>query len=278
MYHLFKGTDVRDRSVFDLQSHFGKLRQRAAEYAAANGKAHNIRQIIKVDERRQRAVRQTAQRLNKAVKIKRIVSLRVNGYHFKQQRARRAEICKNDLRKRFCAQFIFGGADGNVDKACLAVIKNSSDPLNAEGGKTVFIKPKQPEQILAEKTMQLIYQMDITDEFDYTRLSPVDEDAKILDKAQALATLNAVKDHRDEIDEVIRACLDKWSFSRVARTDLAILRTALAEMMYVDSIPSSVSINEAVKLSKKYSDEKSYAFVNSVLSKADKYLARREQD
>ena len=69
MYHLFKGTDVRDRSVFDLQSHFGKLRQRAAEYAAANGKPHNIRQIIKVDERRQRAVRQTAQRLNKAVKI-----------------------------------------------------------------------------------------------------------------------------------------------------------------------------------------------------------------
>ena len=141
-------------------------------------------------------------------------------------------------------------------------------------GATVIMNREE----IREKTMQLIYQMDITGEFDYTRLSPVDEDAKILNKAQALNTLNAVKDHIDEIDDVIRACLDKWSFSRVARTDLAILRTALAEMMYVDSIPSSVSINEAVKLSRKYSDEKSYAFVNSVLSKADKYLAQRDQD
>ena len=141
-------------------------------------------------------------------------------------------------------------------------------------GATVIMNREE----IREKTMQLIYQMDITGEFDYTRLSPVDEDAKILNKAQALNTLNAVKDHIDEIDDVIRACLDKWSFSSVARTDLAILRTALAEMMYVDSIPSSVSINEAVKLSRKYSDEKSYAFVNSVLGKADKYLARRDQD
>ena len=126
---------------------------------------------------------------------------------------------------------------------------------------------------IREKTMQLIYQMDITGEFDYEKLSPVHESENVLDKDQALATLQAVRDHIDAIDAVIRANLDRWSFDRVARTDLAILRTAVAEMMYVDSVPSGVSINEAVNMSKKYSDEKSYAFVNSVLSKADKYLA-----
>lgn len=125
---------------------------------------------------------------------------------------------------------------------------------------------------IREKTMQLIYQMDITGEFDYEKLSPVEENARILGKKQALLTLQAVRDHIDEIDDVIRASLDKWSFDRVARTDLAILRTAVAEMMYVDSVPSGVSINEAVNLSRKFSDERSYAFVNSVLSKADKYL------
>lgn len=125
---------------------------------------------------------------------------------------------------------------------------------------------------IREKTMQLIYQMDITGEFDYEKLSPVEENARILGKKQALLTLQAVRDHIDEIDDVIKASLDKWSFDRVARTDLAILRTAVAEMMYVDSVPSGVSINEAVNLSRKFSDERSYAFVNSVLSKADKYL------
>ena len=125
---------------------------------------------------------------------------------------------------------------------------------------------------IREKTMQLIYQMDITGEFDYEKLHPVDENVRVLDKKQAVATLQAVKEHIGEIDDVIRANLDNWTFDRVARTDLAILRTAIAEMMYVDSVPASVSINEAVELSKKFSDERSYAFVNSVLSKVDRYL------
>lgn len=129
---------------------------------------------------------------------------------------------------------------------------------------------------IREKTMQLIYQMDITGEFDYSRLTPVDETLKILTKKQAVDTLEAVRDHISEIDEIIRKNLDKWSFDRVARTDLAILRTAVAEMLYVDSVPDRVSINEAVEMSKKFSDEKSYAFVNSVLSKISRYLSEKQ--
>ena len=130
-------------------------------------------------------------------------------------------------------------------------------------------------ELIREKTMQLIFQMDATGDFDYTRLSPVEEDASVMNKPQAVRTLEAVRDHIDEIDEVIRKSLDRWSFERVARTDIAILRTAVAEMMYVDSIPDKVSINEAVKLAKKFSDEKSYAFVNSVLSKVEKHLTEQ---
>ena len=133
-------------------------------------------------------------------------------------------------------------------------------------------------EAIREKTMQIIYQMDITGEFDYEKLNPVDETVKILNKEQAVAVLSAVRDHIEEIDSVIKVSLDKWSFDRIARTDLAILRTAVAEMMYVDAIPKSVSINEAVRMSKKFGEEKSYAFVNSVLSKADKYLKTSEKD
>jgi N utilization substance protein B len=47
---------------------------------------------------------------------------------------------------------------------------------------------------------------------------------------------------------------------------MAILRLGCYEMMYMDGIPARVSINEAIELSKKYDDEKSYAFVNGVLN------------
>lgn len=133
-------------------------------------------------------------------------------------------------------------------------------------------------ELIREKTMQLIFQMDINNEFDFSKLTPVEENLKIMNKAQAVSTLEAVRDHIAEIDEMIRSNLDKWSFDRVAKADLAILRTAVAEMMFVDSIPRKVSINEAVKLSRKYGDSKSYAFVNSVLSKVEKTLSAGSSD
>ena len=121
-------------------------------------------------------------------------------------------------------------------------------------------------------TMQLIYQMDISDEFDVSKLNLMEEDAAIIKNKQASKTLDAIKEHLPEIDELISANLDKWSFDRIAKTDLAIMRTAVAEMLYLENIPHAVSINEAVNLSKKYGEEKSYKFVNSVLGKIEKSL------
>ncbi len=120
---------------------------------------------------------------------------------------------------------------------------------------------------IREKTMQLVYQMDITGDFDLSDLSVVEESEKVVDKKQAVITLEAVSAHLNEIDKTISDHLDKWTIDRIAKTDLAILRTAVAEMLYIDSIPVGVSINEAVVLAKKYGDERSYAFINSVLSK-----------
>ena len=125
---------------------------------------------------------------------------------------------------------------------------------------------------IREKTMQLVYQMDITGDFDVADLSVIEESSKVMGKRQAEETLRAVSEHHDEIDAVISDNLDRWSIDRTGRTDLAILRTAVAEMMYIDSIPLGVSINEAVDLAKKYGDERSYAFINSVLSKIAKKL------
>ncbi len=120
--------------------------------------------------------------------------------------------------------------------------------------------------------MQLIFQMDANGEFDYEKIMPVDELQNILGKDQAITVLTAIRDHIDDIDAVIKENLTNWTFERVSKTDLAILRNTVAEMMYVDSLPNGISINEAVRIAKKYGDDKSYAFINSVLSKIEKSL------
>jgi len=123
-----------------------------------------------------------------------------------------------------------------------------------------------------EKTMQLVYQMDLTGDFEVADLSIVEENVKAAGKKQAAETLAAVQDHHEEIDRIISDNLDNWTLDRIAKTDLAILRTAVAEMLYVESVPVRVSINEAVDLAKKYGDERSYAFINSVLGKISRGL------
>ena len=125
--------------------------------------------------------------------------------------------------------------------------------------------------------MQLVYQMDITGDFEVADLSIVEENVKAASNKQAAQTLAAVQDHHEDIDRLITENLDNWTLERIARTDLAILRTAVAEMLYVESIPVGVSINEAVDLAKKYGDERSYAFVNSVLGKISRSLSAEEK-
>ena len=120
---------------------------------------------------------------------------------------------------------------------------------------------------IREKTMQLIYQMEAEGTFDVTKLSIMEEDANIIGKKQADDTFDAIRDHIGDIDELIKANLDKWSFERISKTDLAIIRTAVAEIKYLDYIPQAVSINEAVELAKEYSDEKVKNMINAVLDK-----------
>lgn len=68
------------------------------------------------------------------------------------------------------------------------------------------------------------------------------------------------------IDEVIEKNTKGWRISRLPKVTLAILRVAVAEMLFMDDIPDSISINEAVELAKIYNDEKNGKFVNGILA------------
>ena len=68
------------------------------------------------------------------------------------------------------------------------------------------------------------------------------------------------------IDSLANKYLKDWTMDRLNKVDQAIIRLGIYELMYTDT-PSVVSINEAIQLSKKYSDEKVTKMINGVLDK-----------
>lgn len=71
------------------------------------------------------------------------------------------------------------------------------------------------------------------------------------------------------LDEQINLYLTDWSIDRIAKIDLTILRLAFYEVLFVDAqrVPNVVAVNEAIELSKAFSDDKSRHFVSGVLAK-----------
>ncbi len=81
-------------------------------------------------------------------------------------------------------------------------------------------------------------------------------------------------EHRARIDEVIRQHAHNWTFERIAKVDLAILRLAIYELLYRQDIPPIVSINEAIDIAKDYSTDDSRRFVNGILDRLKDNLDR----
>ena len=69
-----------------------------------------------------------------------------------------------------------------------------------------------------------------------------------------------------KIEEAMEKHLKGWKKERISPVSMAILRLGCFELMFMPDVPAKVSINEAIELSKKYDDEKSYSFVNGVLN------------
>lgn len=79
--------------------------------------------------------------------------------------------------------------------------------------------------------------------------------------------VSGVLAHLEPIDTHIKNHLKNWSFQRVTRVDLSILRLAVFEMTYLSyQTPAKVALNEAIELAKSFSDDKAAQFINGVLS------------
>lgn len=91
--------------------------------------------------------------------------------------------------------------------------------------------------------------------------SEQEENARISEK------FNKIIEKLEDIDQLLNEKVQGWDTGRMGKVDLTILRLAVYEIMYDEKIPTSVAINEAVELAKKFGQDSSPAFVNGVLAK-----------
>ena len=103
------------------------------------------------------------------------------------------------------------------------------------------------------------------DEVIETFVDNYEENIKNLDLDYIKEVLKGVEENKESIDNLIKENLQKWKIERVSKVNLAILRLAVYEMKYVNDVPEKVAINEALEITKRYSDEKSVSFINGVL-------------
>ena len=91
-------------------------------------------------------------------------------------------------------------------------------------------------------------------------------------------------EHAREMDAYVEKYARGWKVSRISRIALTILRTALFEVVFLDDVPDSVAINEAVELSKGYEDQETVSFINGILGsfmrgeRGTEVLPERETD
>lgn len=127
--------------------------------------------------------------------------------------------------------------------------------------------------IAREAAMQLVFEQLFGGEGEtQTLVDLVDYAPGESDRAYIESVVSGVREHAQEIDGEIAACLRGWRLERLSRVDLAIFRLSVYEMKY-GGIPVAVSINEAVELARKYSSEQSCPFINGVLGTISRKLA-----
>ncbi len=127
-----------------------------------------------------------------------------------------------------------------------------------------------------EKAMELSFGMELSkdspEEAIETFVDNYEGDIKNLDLGYIKEVLYGVDSKKEELDSIIKSNLQNWKIERIAKINLTILRLAVLEMKYIEDVPAKVALNEALELTKKYSDEKSVSFVNAVLDKVLKSL------
>ncbi|MBI1978235.1 MAG: transcription antitermination factor NusB [Candidatus Omnitrophica bacterium] len=120
-----------------------------------------------------------------------------------------------------------------------------------------------------ECALKILYQVDMIEQplaqalTAFWDFQPAPEEIREFAERLVRGTL----EHLSEIDQKIEKYTENWELKRMAVVDRNILRFSVYELLFMDEIPPKVTINEAVNIAKKYSQDEAGKFVNGILDK-----------
>ncbi|MBR3506603.1 MAG: transcription antitermination factor NusB [Lentisphaeria bacterium] len=153
---------------------------------------------------------------------------------------------------------------------------------HAPNDKKTHQTPFQPHQhfkrLGRELAMQYLFECDLRDSVTEPNTmedfwAQAEESGEFTDprvfrraKAYAEILIGHVESSDDEITDYLGKFSEKWDVERMSAVDRNIMKVAVAEMLFCPEIPHIVSIDEAIEISKDFSDEKSGVFINGILN------------
>ena len=111
------------------------------------------------------------------------------------------------------------------------------------------------------------------DTFDIMPLYKANDDEKAFICTLLKETIK--KDAENEL--MIENLVENWEFERIAKMDVLLLKMAITELQSFETIPTKVSINEYIEISKYYSTPKSNVFINGILDKSVNLLSKENK-
>jgi N utilization substance protein B len=131
-----------------------------------------------------------------------------------------------------------------------------------------------------EYALQILFQLDIRKEKPSATVlkhfwAEYDPDDEV--KAFTEELVKGTYKHLVKINDLVHRCAKNWSLERMAVVDRNVLRMAVYEILYRMDIPTSVTINEAIEISKKFGTDESGAFVNGILDRVARTTGKLDE-
>jgi len=128
-----------------------------------------------------------------------------------------------------------------------------------------------------EAVIQTLYALDLGNDNAIKQFDEILKDKKIKGPKAEFAKnlLKGLLEKLPEIDIILKEHLIDWDFDRLDKVDKQILRVGIYEINYTDT-PYQIVINEAVKIAKNFSEDKSKSFINGILDRIAKEKIEKE--
>jgi N utilization substance protein B len=130
-----------------------------------------------------------------------------------------------------------------------------------------------------ELAVQVLYQIELTGESSAAALRLFFDraDAGPPAKDFAATLVDGVRIRQAQLDELIAAASEHWRLERLSRVDLSVLRVATYELAHTPAVPTSVVLDEAIEIARRFGTEESAEFVNGILDQiADRLGVKHE--